>query len=227
MNVKVLLFQETARHNTTEGEPGASHSESKQDQAPSSEAGAGRDASICEAAAAANYEGNVTVSDTENESNSKNVLSHDSDAGADNMAKEEEAQHVCQEMELKVDPSSESTDSCDQSKEHSPHEVELSSETSQDLQLTSGDVGIDQFLRQRDEPESVSSGASEQGSIRLEPLTPSEVLECEATEILHKGDGPSSSTSGAVSEHTGSSPGGSSPSRAEAAVGLADGKERS
>ncbi|XP_048471740.1 zinc finger protein 280D-like isoform X3 [Rhincodon typus] len=49
------------------------------------------------------------------------------------------------------------------------------------------DVSFEQFFRSKDEPEAVGSDASEQGSIQLEPLTPSEVLEHEATEILQKG----------------------------------------
>uniref|UniRef100_UPI00398E4500 zinc finger protein 280D-like isoform X2 n=1 Tax=Pristiophorus japonicus TaxID=55135 RepID=UPI00398E4500 len=49
------------------------------------------------------------------------------------------------------------------------------------------DVSFEQFFRSKDEPEAVGSDVSEQGSIQLEPLTPSEVLEHEATEILQKG----------------------------------------
>ncbi|XP_078283663.1 zinc finger protein 280D isoform X2 [Rhinoraja longicauda] len=49
------------------------------------------------------------------------------------------------------------------------------------------DVCFDQFFRSKDEPEAVGSDVSEQGSIQLEPLTPSEVLEHETTEILQKG----------------------------------------
>ncbi|XP_018108532.1 zinc finger protein 280D isoform X2 [Xenopus laevis] len=41
-----------------------------------------------------------------------------------------------------------------------------------------------QFLRGREEPESICSDVSEQSSVHLEPLTPSEILEHEATEIL-------------------------------------------
>lgn len=221
------VSKETARHSTAEREPGASHSESEQDKAPPSEEDTGCDASVCEAAAAANCERNVTISDTENVSSSNDISSHGPDVGTDNMEKEEQTHHTCQEMELKVDQSSESTYSRDQSKEHNPTEAELSSDISQDLQLTSGGVGIGQFLRQGDEPESVNSDASEQGNVRLEPLTPSEVLEFEATEIHHNGEDPSASTSDNVSDQTGGSPGGSSPRRAESAVDLAGGKERS
>eukprot|EP00062_Callorhinchus_milii_P002314 gi/632938378/ref/XP_007904734.1/ PREDICTED: zinc finger protein 280D isoform X3 [Callorhinchus milii] len=49
------------------------------------------------------------------------------------------------------------------------------------------DVSFEQFFRSKDEPEAIGSDVSEQGSIQLEPLTPSEVLEHEATEILQKG----------------------------------------
>ncbi|XP_032767073.1 zinc finger protein 280D isoform X2 [Rattus rattus] len=219
------VSKETARHSTAEREPGASHSESKQDKAPPSEDDTGRDASICEAAAAANRERNVTVSDTEDVRSSNDVLSRGPDVGTDNMEKEEQTHHTCQEMELKRDQSSESTD--DQIKEHSPTEAELSSEISQDLQLTPEGVGLGQCLRQGEEPESVNSDASEQDSVRLEPLTPSEVLEFEATEVHHSGEDPSASTSDAVSGGTGGSPGGSSPRRAESAADLAGGQEGS
>ncbi|XP_015264686.1 PREDICTED: zinc finger protein 280D isoform X2 [Gekko japonicus] len=87
------------------------------------------------------------------------------------------------------------------------------------------DVSFEQFLRRQDEPESVSSDVSEQGSVHLEPLTPSEVLEHEATEILQKG-GPvasSSKTSGPGSEQAeaGASREGS-PSHGEAAASPAE-----
>ncbi|XP_075431881.1 zinc finger protein 280D isoform X4 [Ascaphus truei] len=62
------------------------------------------------------------------------------------------------------------------------------------------DVSFEQFLRKRDEPESMSSDISEQGSVHLEPLTPSEVLEHEATEILQKGNVTSCSNKGQTSE---------------------------
>lgn len=177
----------------------------------------------------------MTVSDTEDVRSSNDVLSRGPDVGTDNMEKEEQTHHTCQEeeqthhtcqeMELKRDQSSESTD--DQSKEHSPTEAELSSEISQDLQLTPEGVGLGQCLRQGEEPESVNSDASEQDSVRLEPLTPSEVLEFEATEVHHSGEDPSASTSDAVSGGTGGSPGGSSPRRAESAADLAGGQEGS
>ncbi|KAL8197021.1 UNVERIFIED_CONTAM: hypothetical protein K2H54_007104 [Gekko kuhli] len=87
------------------------------------------------------------------------------------------------------------------------------------------DVSFEQFLRRRDEPESVSSDVSEQGSVHLEPLTPSEVLEHEATEILQKGGSVASSSkaSGPGSEQAeaGASREGS-PSHGEAAASPAE-----
>uniref|UniRef100_A0A6G1RXB1 Zinc finger protein 280D n=1 Tax=Hypotaenidia okinawae TaxID=2861861 RepID=A0A6G1RXB1_9GRUI len=98
-----------------------------------------------------------------------------------------------------------------------------------DLKLTLGeDVSFEQFLRKRDEPESVSSDISEQGSIHLEPLTPSEVLEHEATEILQKGNvAPSSKKAGQVSEQTDETSKESSPNRMETTVNKTDGNEAS
>ncbi|KAM4748034.1 zinc finger protein 280D [Rhinophrynus dorsalis] len=61
------------------------------------------------------------------------------------------------------------------------------------------DVSFVQFLR-RDGPESVCSDVSEQSSVHLEPLTPSEVLEHEATEILQKGAVATCSQKGSASE---------------------------
>ncbi|XP_063782215.1 zinc finger protein 280D isoform X2 [Pseudophryne corroboree] len=55
-----------------------------------------------------------------------------------------------------------------------------------DSKLASDAVGFEQFLR-KEAPDSVSSDISEPSSVHLDPLTPSEVLEHEATEILQKG----------------------------------------
>ncbi|MBN3270972.1 Z280D protein, partial [Polyodon spathula] len=62
-------------------------------------------------------------------------------------------------------------------------------------------VSVEQFFRKLDELESVSSDVSEQGSIQLEPLTPSEVLEHEATEILQKGGASSKKKAAPVCEN--------------------------
>lgn len=144
------------------------------------------------------------------------------------MEKKKKIEHICQETESKMCQSSENIISCDEIKDHNSSEARFSSKNIKDLRLTSGDVRIDQFLRKRDEPESVSSDVSEQGSIHLEPLTPSEVLEYEATEILQKGSGESSAkTDEVVSDQTDDVSGGNSPSTTETTVDLADEKEKS
>ncbi|XP_075714077.1 zinc finger protein 280D isoform X2 [Rhinoderma darwinii] len=62
----------------------------------------------------------------------------------------------------------------------------LKEEDHPDSDPASGDVGFEQYLRKQ-APDSVSSDVSELSSIHLDPLTPSEVLEHETTEILQKG----------------------------------------
>lgn len=62
----------------------------------------------------------------------------------------------------------------------------MEAEDCQDLNPSNDSIGIEQFLR-KDAADSVSSDVSEPSSLRLDPLTPSEVLEHEATEILQKG----------------------------------------
>uniref|UniRef100_A0A2D4NBT7 Uncharacterized protein n=1 Tax=Micrurus spixii TaxID=129469 RepID=A0A2D4NBT7_9SAUR len=77
------------------------------------------------------------------------------------------------------------------------------------------EVSFEQFLRRRGEPDSAHSDASEQGSVHLEPLTPSEVLEHEATEILQqKGGVPASAKkTGLTSEPADLPSGGGSPNQ--------------
>ncbi|XP_069622041.1 zinc finger protein 280D isoform X2 [Ranitomeya imitator] len=55
-----------------------------------------------------------------------------------------------------------------------------------DSDLAGDDAGFEQYLTKQ-APDSVGSDISEPSSIHLDPLTPSEVLEYEATEILQKG----------------------------------------
>lgn len=142
------------------------------------------------------------------------------------MEKEKQIEHICQETELKIRQSSEDIISCDQIEDHNSSEARLSSKNIKDLQLTSSDVSIDQFLRKRDEPESVSSDVSEQGSIHLEPLTPSEVLEYEATEILQKGSGdPSAKTDEVVSDQADDVSRENTPGTTETTVDLTDKKK--
>lgn len=208
---------------------------SKQDKASPEEEKNGCDANSSEGLSATKSEESTIVSDKENdtyledkETGSKNIFSYDSNTGEDKVEKKKQVEHTCQETELKICQNSENIISCDQIKDHNSSEARLSSKNIKDLRLTSGDVSIDQFLRKRDEPESVSSDVSEQGSVHLEPLTPSEVLEYEATEILQKGsDDPSAKTDEVVSDQTDVVSGEYSPSTTETTVDLADEKERS
>ncbi|KAK6476796.1 zinc finger protein 280C-like [Huso huso] len=79
------------------------------------------------------------------------------------------------------------TDKTKETKEPPENPSANDAETVDLKQQREDDVSFEQFFRKLDESESVSSDVSEQGSIQLEPLTPSEVLEHEATEILQKG----------------------------------------
>ncbi|XP_074863443.1 zinc finger protein 280D isoform X2 [Carettochelys insculpta] len=147
----------------------------------------------------------------------------------DKVLEEKQKKHARNETELKIHPSSENAVLKDQTKEGSLDETRLAALITKDLHLTLGeDVSFEQFLRKRDEPKSVSSDISEQGSIHLEPLTPSEVLEHEATEILQKGNvAPSSKKAELLSEQTDDVPKGSSPSRMEITVNQTDETEAS
>ncbi|XP_032273573.1 zinc finger protein 280D isoform X4 [Phoca vitulina] len=229
------VSEEIARPNMAQGETETSNSESKQDKASSEEEKNGCDTNSFEGSLATKSEESVTVSNKENDTcledqktGLKNIFSHDSNIDANKVEKEKQIEHICQETELKMCQSSGNLISCDQIEDSNSSEARFSSKNIKDLQLTSGDVSIDQFLRKRDEPESVSSDVSEQGSVHLEPLTPSEVLEYEATEILQKGSGdPSAKTDDLVSDQTDSVPGENSRSTTETTVDLADEKERS
>ncbi|XP_054692296.1 zinc finger protein 280D isoform X7 [Grus americana] len=142
---------------------------------------------------------------------------------------DEKQKCIHDESELKTCQSSDDVIVNEQTKIHSLDETTLSAMNARDLKLTLGeDVSFEQFLRKRDEPESVSSDISEQGSIHLEPLTPSEVLEHEATEILQKGNvAPSSKKAGQLSEQTDETSKESSPNRMETVVNKTDENEAS
>ncbi|NWV10576.1 Z280D protein, partial [Ptilonorhynchus violaceus] len=131
--------------------------------------------------------------------------------------------------ELKTCQSSDNVTLNEQTKVRTLSETTLSAVNTRDLKLTLGeDVSFEQFLRKRDEPESVSSDISEQGSIHLEPLTPSEVLEHEATEILQKGNvAPSSKKAGQLAEQTDETSKESNANRMEATVNKTDENEAS
>uniref|UniRef100_A0A8D0HCZ1 C2H2-type domain-containing protein n=1 Tax=Sphenodon punctatus TaxID=8508 RepID=A0A8D0HCZ1_SPHPU len=134
----------------------------------------------------------------------------------DQVEEEKQKRPVCDESELKPSVSSENALSNDETKEDTLDENKLSAMNAKDLKASDEDVIFDHFLRKRDEPESFSSDISEQGSIHLEPLTPSEVLEHEATEILQKGSVASSTRkAGLVSEQTDEVSKESSPSQVE------------
>ncbi|NWX87204.1 Z280D protein, partial [Nothoprocta pentlandii] len=167
-----------------------------------------------------------------NDSSPKNALDEKGqccDSANNKQLVEEKQKCIHGESELKTCQSSDNIASNDQTKVRSLDETSLSALKARDLKLALGeDVSFEQFLRKRDEPESVSSDISEQGSIHLEPLTPSEVLEHEATEILQKGKvAPSSKKAGLLSEQTDETSKESSPSRMETTVTKTDESEAS
>ncbi|KAM5291675.1 zinc finger protein 280D [Ctenodactylus gundi] len=228
------VSKEIARPHMAEEETETSNAKSKQVKASSSEEKSGCDIHVLEDSAAAQKEESLTDSERKNdvclihqETSTKKILSYGSNSSVEKVEEEKQMQHICQKMELKEGQSSENIISCDQIKVHSSSESKFSSKNVKNLRLTSGDVSIDQFLRKRDEPDSVSSDVSEQGSVHLEPLTPSEVLEYEATEMLQKGSSDSSEeTEEEIPEPADSVPRESSPEKGTA-VELADEKERS
>lgn len=184
-------------------------------------------------------EENSPFSDTKNvpnlelhDNSSKNSLHEkgaccDSDSNKQLVDKEQKCIHG--ESELKTCQSSDDGVLTDQTKVQNLDETTLSAMNAKDLKLTLGeDVSFEQFLRKRNEPESVSSDISEQGSIHLEPLTPSEVLEHEATEILQKGNvAPSSKKAERPSERTDETSKESSPNRMDTTVNKTDENETS
>uniref|UniRef100_A0A663E7W0 Zinc finger protein 280D n=1 Tax=Aquila chrysaetos chrysaetos TaxID=223781 RepID=A0A663E7W0_AQUCH len=184
-------------------------------------------------------EENSSLSNAENvpslellDNSSKNSL-HEKGACCDSdnnkQLVDEKQKSIHDESELKTCQSSDNVILNEQTKVRSLDETTLSAMNARDLKLTLGqDVSFEQFLRKRDEPESISSDISEQGSIHLEPLTPSEVLEHEATEILQKGNvAPSSKKAGQLSEQTDEASKESSPNRMETTVNKTDENEAS
>uniref|UniRef100_A0A663LY34 Zinc finger protein 280D n=1 Tax=Athene cunicularia TaxID=194338 RepID=A0A663LY34_ATHCN len=184
-------------------------------------------------------EENSPLSNTENvpslelpDNNSQNSL-HEKGACCDSdnnkQLVDEKQKCIHDECELKTCQSSGNVILNEQTKVRGLDETTLSAMNARDLKLTLGeDVSFEQFLRKRDEPESISSDISEQGSIHLEPLTPSEVLEHEATEILQKGNvAPSSKKAGQLSEQTDETSKESSPDRMETTVNNTDENEAS
>ncbi|NXR67028.1 Z280D protein, partial [Rhadina sibilatrix] len=183
--------------------------------------------------------GDSSLSNTENVpslefpgSSSKNSL-HEKRASRDSANNkqlvDEKRKCIQDESEEKMCRSSADRVLNEQTEVHTLDETALSAKNVRDLKLTLGeDVSFEQFLRKRDEPESVSSDLSEQGSIHLEPLTPSEVLEHEATEILQKGNvAPSSKKAGQLAEQTDETSRESNPSRMETTANKTDDNEAS
>ncbi|NXN89980.1 Z280D protein, partial [Bombycilla garrulus] len=149
---------------------------------------------------------------------------------ANNKQLEDEKQKcIPDESEMKTCQSSGDVVLSEQTKVLTLDETALSAKNVRDLKLTLGeDVSFEQFLRRRDEPESVSSDISEQGSIHLEPLTPSEVLEHEATEILQKGNvAPSPKKAGQLTEQTDETSRESNPNRMGTTANKTDENEAS
>nr|XP_020640457.1 zinc finger protein 280D [Pogona vitticeps]XP_020640458.1 zinc finger protein 280D [Pogona vitticeps]XP_020640459.1 zinc finger protein 280D [Pogona vitticeps]XP_020640460.1 zinc finger protein 280D [Pogona vitticeps]XP_020640461.1 zinc finger protein 280D [Pogona vitticeps] len=85
------------------------------------------------------------------------------------------------------------------------------------------DVSFEQFLSRNGESVSANSDTSEQGSVHLEPLTPSEVLEHEATEILQKGAAAAVGTGAEAEQTEGASSREGSPVPDAASGGTAEG----
>uniref|UniRef100_A0A8B9J3V2 Uncharacterized protein n=1 Tax=Amazona collaria TaxID=241587 RepID=A0A8B9J3V2_9PSIT len=190
-------------------------------------------------ASAEKNEEKSSLSNTENvpslelpDNSSKNSL-HEKGACCDSYNNkqlvDEKQKCIHGERELRTCQSSDDVVLNEQTKVHSLDVTILSAMNPRDLKLTLGeDVSFEQFLRKRDEPESISSDISEQGSIHLEPLTPSEVLEHEATEILQKGNvAPSAKKAGQLSEQTDETSRESNCNRMETAVHKTDENEAS
>ncbi|NXJ63679.1 Z280D protein, partial [Rostratula benghalensis] len=233
------LLQKISRPSMSEGKTETPTFESKQEHDSSDKTKENNRSQTKKVGSIVTSEENSSLSTTENvpglelpDSSSKNSL-HEKGACCDSESNKqlvnEKQKCINDESELKNCQSSDNVILNEQTKVHSLDETALSAMNARDLKLTLGeDVSFEQFLRKRDEPESVSSDISEQGSIHLEPLTPSEVLEHEATEILQKGNvAPSSKKAGQHSEQTDETSKESSPSRMETTVNKTDENEAS
>ncbi|NXQ85198.1 Z280D protein, partial [Nyctibius grandis] len=232
-------LEKISRHSLSEGKKETPAFESKQEHDSSDETKECNRNQTKNVASVEKNEENSPLSNTVNvpslelaDNSSKNSL-HEKGACCDSdnnkQLVNEKQKCIHEESELKTCQSSDNVILNEQTKVHSLDETTLSSMNSRDLKLTLGeDVSFEQFLRKRDEPESVSSDISEQGSIHLEPLTPSEVLEHEATEILQKGNvATSSKKAGQLSEQTDETSKESSPNRMETTVNKTDENEAS
>uniref|UniRef100_A0A8B9CQI1 C2H2-type domain-containing protein n=1 Tax=Anser brachyrhynchus TaxID=132585 RepID=A0A8B9CQI1_9AVES len=234
-----LVMDKISRPSLSEGKTETPTFKSKQEHESSEETKECNRNQTKNVASVEKNEENSPFSDTKNvpnlelhDNSSKNSLHEkgaccDSDSNKQLVDKEQKCIHG--ESELKTCQSSDDGVLTDQTKVQNLDETTLSAMNAKDLKLTLGeDVSFEQFLRKRNEPESVSSDISEQGSIHLEPLTPSEVLEHEATEILQKGNvAPSSKKAERPSERTDETSKESSPNRMETTVNKTDENETS
>ncbi|XP_057254155.1 zinc finger protein 280D isoform X3 [Pezoporus wallicus] len=219
--------------------PSAEQASDKQEHDSSDETKEFNRSQTKKVASAEKNEEKSSLSNTENvpslelpDNSSKNSL-HEKGACCDSYNNkqlvDEKQKCIHGESELRTCQSSDNVILNEQTKVHSLDVTALSAMNPRDLKLTLGeDVSFEQFLRKRDEPESISSDISEQGSIHLEPLTPSEVLEHEATEILQKGNvAPSAKKAGQLSEQTDETSKESNPNRMETVVHKTDENEAS
>ncbi|XP_056665671.1 zinc finger protein 280D isoform X3 [Monodelphis domestica] len=225
--------EKNSRPNMSEGKTETSTSEREQENASSEKAKKECDVNQCKGSSAIKNEESTTILNMKNDPNlvaqdrgSRKSFSYVSDNSDVEEVMEKQQKNTDSKTELKMCQSSENTILNDQT--NNSNEAKPSSRNTKNLKLTSNDVIFEQFLRKRDEPESISSDVSEQGSIHLEPLTPSEVLEHEATEILQKGSlEPSAEEAEVVSEQTDDISRGYSLSTTETTVDLTDEKEAS
>ncbi|XP_009573975.1 PREDICTED: zinc finger protein 280D isoform X1 [Fulmarus glacialis] len=232
-------LEKISRPSISEGKTETPTFESKQEHDSSDETKECNRNQTKKVASVEKNEENSSLSNTENvpglelpDNSSKNCLREKGaccDSDNNKQLVDEKQKCIHDESELKTCQSLDNVTLNEQTKVHSLDETTLSAMNARDLKLTLGeDVSFEQFLRKRDEPESVSSDISEQGSIHLEPLTPSEVLEHEATEILQKGNvAPSSKKAGQLSEQTDETSKESSPNRMETTVNKTDENEAS
>uniref|UniRef100_A0A6I8NF77 Zinc finger protein 280D n=1 Tax=Ornithorhynchus anatinus TaxID=9258 RepID=A0A6I8NF77_ORNAN len=224
--------EKNSRPNTSDGKTGTSASESKAESESSGEAKSECIGKPVQVSLSVKNEERRAASDTKGSSalesqdkGSKLCLCFDLGPNDNQAVKKEPRNCTCGESELQTYQSGETTNPNDPTKESSFGEARPSGRNTKELKLTMSDVSFEQFLRKGDEPDSLSSDISEQGSILLEPLTPSEVLEHEATEILQKGA--LAKKAGLVAEQTDDIPRGGSPGPTKAAVKQTEEKEAS
>ncbi|NXU46636.1 Z280D protein, partial [Drymodes brunneopygia] len=233
-----LILQKISRPSLCEGKRETPGFESEQEHDSSDETKECSRNQTKKVASVEKSEEDSSLSNTENvpslelPGNSSKNSSHEKRAycdSANNKQLVDEKQKCLHDgSEMKACQSSDDAVLNEQTEVRTLDETALSAKNVRDLRLTLGeDVSFEQFLRKRDEPESVSSDISEQGSIHLEPLTPSEVLEHEATEILQKGNVAPSKKSGQLAETTDETSRESNPSRMETTTNKIDENEAS